>query len=54
MATIYMKDVTTFKEMNEAWDEWVAEENAPARACIEAAANNPDELVEIIVTAAVD
>ncbi len=54
MATIYMKDVTKFKEMNEAWDEWVAEGNAPARACIEAAANNPDELVEIIVTAAVD
>ena len=54
MATIFLQDVTKFKEMNEAWDEWVAEGAAPARACIEGAANNPAELVEIIVTAAVD
>jgi enamine deaminase RidA (YjgF/YER057c/UK114 family) len=53
-ATIYLKDITTFKEMNEVWDSWVPEGCAPARACIEGAATNPDELVEICIIAAVD
>lgn len=54
MATIYMQDVTKFQEVNEVWDAWVAEGKAPARACLQAAANNPLELIEIVVTAAVD
>lgn len=53
-ATIYLKDITTFKEMNEVWDNWVPEGCAPARACIEGAATNPKELVEILIIAAVD
>lgn len=51
-ATIYLKDMSLFEEMNQAWDAWVPEGHAPARACVEARMASPDLLVEISVIAA--
>src|SRR5579871_5651263 len=31
-ATIYLTDIKTFAQMNEAWDAWVSPGNTPARA----------------------
>lgn len=53
MATVYLKEMTDYAEMNRAWDEWVAENNAPPRAAVEAKLANPNWKVEIVVTAAV-
>ena len=52
-ATIYIKDMQDFTEMNAVWDEWVIEGNSPARACVEASLARPELLVEISVVAAV-
>ena len=54
MATIYLKDISYFDEMNEVWDNWVEPGYAPARACVEAALAEKELLVEIVVTAAVE
>ena len=40
--------------MNKAWEAWVAEGQAPARATIEAKLANPAYKVEIMCIAAVD
>ncbi|MDD0823513.1 RidA family protein [Mannheimia sp. AT1] len=53
MATVYLADMADYAEMNQAWDEWVAENNAPPRAAVEAKLANPNWKVEIVVTAAV-
>ena len=52
-ATIYLKDMKLFAEMNSVWDNWVNEGFAPARACVEASMAREDLLVEISVVAAV-
>jgi enamine deaminase RidA (YjgF/YER057c/UK114 family) len=52
-ATIYIKEMKCFSEMNEVWDVWVIEEYSPARACVEASLARPELLVEISVIAAV-
>lgn len=52
-ATVYIKDMTYFKEMNEVWDAWVVEGHSPARACVEAKMARPELLVEVSVIAAV-
>ncbi len=52
-ATIYVKDMMYFKEMNEVWDAWVIEGYSPARACVAASMARPELLVEISVVAAV-
>jgi len=52
-ATIYVKDMALFQEMNEVWDNWVTEGLAPARACVEAKMAREELLVEISVIAAV-
>lgn len=52
-ATVYIKDMTYFKEMNEVWDAWVIEGHSPARACVEAKMARPELLVEVSVIAAV-
>lgn len=52
-ATIYIKDMALFAEMNEVWDNWVTPGMAPARACVEAAMAREELLVEISVVAAV-
>ena len=51
-ATIYIKDMKDFVEMNAVWDAWVPEGHAPARACVEASMAREDLLVEISVVAA--
>lgn len=52
-ATIYVRDMKDFAEMNKVWDSWIPEGHAPARACVEARMARPDLLVEISVIAAV-
>lgn len=51
-ATIYVKDMSLFAEMNAVWDNWVPAGHAPARACVEAKMASPELLVEISVIAA--
>lgn len=51
-ATIYLKTMNDFAQMNEVWDSWVPEGFAPARACVEAAMARDVLLVEISVIAA--
>jgi enamine deaminase RidA (YjgF/YER057c/UK114 family) len=51
-ATIYLADMKTFPDMNKAWDAWVAPNNGPARATVEAKLAGPEYLVEIAVIAA--
>lgn len=51
-AVIWLDDMAGFAEMNAAWDAWVPEGHAPARACGEAKLATPEYKVEIIVTAA--
>lgn len=52
-ATLYLKDMALFTAMNQVWDAWVPEGQAPARACVEASMASPELLVEISVIAAV-
>ncbi|WP_321930544.1 MULTISPECIES: RidA family protein [Paraburkholderia] len=52
-ASIWIADHQTFNEMNEVWDAWVPEGNAPARACVESKLAFPQYTVEIGVIAAV-
>jgi enamine deaminase RidA (YjgF/YER057c/UK114 family) len=51
-ATLYVRDMKDFAEMNVVWDNWVPKGHAPARACVEARMARPDLLVEISVVAA--
>jgi len=52
-ATLYIKDMKDFAEMNKVWDAWVIEGYSPARACVEASLARPELLVEVSVIAAV-
>ena len=52
-ATLYIKDMKDFVEMNEVWDAWIVEGYSPARACVEASLARPELLVEVSVIAAV-
>ena len=49
---IWLSDISTFADMNAAWDEWVAPGCTPARATVEAKLATPDYRVEIMVQAA--
>jgi len=51
-ATIYIKDMKDFLEMNSVWDCWIPEGYAPARACVQAQMARAELLVEISVIAA--
>ncbi|WDE11400.1 RidA family protein [Thalassomonas haliotis] len=51
-ATIYVKDMSYFSEMNAVWDSWVPQGHAPARACVTANMAREELLVEISVVAA--
>jgi enamine deaminase RidA (YjgF/YER057c/UK114 family) len=53
-AIIWLSDMSTFAEMNAAWDAWVDPVNTPARATGEAKLAAPKYKVEIIITAAID
>ena len=52
-ATLYIKSMKMFAEMNEVWDSWLPEGYSPARACVEASMAREELLVEISVIAAV-
>jgi enamine deaminase RidA (YjgF/YER057c/UK114 family) len=51
-AQIWISNIGHFAQMNEVWDAWVPEGQAPARACIEARLASPDLLVEVGIIAA--
>ncbi len=51
-AQIWLTDMATFQEMNAVWDAWVAPENPPARATVEAKLAAPQYKIEIAVIAA--
>ena len=51
-ANIWLTDISSFAEMNSAWDAWVSPGNTPARATVEAKLAAPDYKVEIAVIAA--
>lgn len=52
-ANIWLTDISTFAEMNAAWDAWVVEGETPARATVESKLAAPGYDVEIMVEAAV-
>jgi enamine deaminase RidA (YjgF/YER057c/UK114 family) len=51
-ANIWITDMSTFGEMNAAWDAWVSPGNTPARATVESNLAAPEYRVEIMVQAA--
>ncbi|AQQ01795.1 hypothetical protein B0W48_19655 [Pseudoalteromonas aliena] len=51
-ATIYVKSMDYFADMNAVWDTWVPQGYAPARACVEAKMARDTLLVEVSVVAA--
>lgn len=51
-ASLWIKDMALFADMNSVWNAWVDPENPPARACVKAEMARPEVLVEIMVTAA--
>ena len=51
-ATIYVKDMNYFADMNAVWDAWIPEGFSPARACVAAKMAREALLVEISVIAA--
>jgi enamine deaminase RidA (YjgF/YER057c/UK114 family) len=52
-ANIWLTDIKTFAQMNEAWDAWVAQGQTPARATVESKLAAPGLDVEIMVEAAI-
>lgn len=50
---IWLTDIATFGQMNEAWDGWVSQGNTPARATVESKLAAPGLDVEIMVEAAI-
>ena len=51
-AQIWLADISTFNEMNQVWDAWVAPGQAPCRACVQSKLASPQFTVEIMVVAA--
>jgi enamine deaminase RidA (YjgF/YER057c/UK114 family) len=51
-ANIWLSDMSTFGEMNAAWDAWVLAGHTPARATVESKLAGPQYTVEIMVEAA--
>ena len=51
--SIWLADISTFAQMNTAWDAWVDKANLPARATVEARLASPDYKVEIAGIAAI-
>jgi enamine deaminase RidA (YjgF/YER057c/UK114 family) len=52
-ANIWLTDISTFSQMNEAWDSWVVAGQTPARATVESKLAAPGLDVEIMVEAAI-
>ena len=51
-ATIWLASYMSYNDVNEIWDAWVPEGEAPARACVESKLAFPQYTVEIGVIAA--
>ena len=51
-ATIWLASSASYNDVNEIWDAWVPEGDAPARACVESKLAFPQYSVEIGVIAA--
>lgn len=51
--SIWLADMSTFAEMNAAWDAWVDRDNLPARVTVEARLASPGYKVEIAGIAAI-
>jgi enamine deaminase RidA (YjgF/YER057c/UK114 family) len=51
-ANIWLSDMSTFAQMNEAWDAWIVPGHTPARATVESKLATPAYTVEIMVEAA--
>ncbi len=54
MVNIFCADMRRVGEINEAWDAWLDEANAPARACVEGGMSRPGWEVELTAIAALD
>jgi enamine deaminase RidA (YjgF/YER057c/UK114 family) len=52
-ANIWLTDISTWAQMNEAWDSWVVAGKTPARATVESKLAAPGLDVEIMVEAAI-
>jgi len=52
MVNVWLTDIRSFDEMNEAWDAWIVKDNMPARATVEAKLAGTQYLVEIAAIAA--
>lgn len=52
-ANIWLSDMSTFEEMNRAWDAWVVPGQTPARATVESKLAGPEYAVEIMIEAAI-
>ena len=50
---IWLADISTFDEMNAAWDAWINHDHLPVRATVESKLAAPDYKVEIGGIAAV-
>lgn len=51
-ATIWLRDIDDFDQMNIAWVNWIDKDEPPARATVQAVMGLPDIRVEIQFTAA--
>ena len=51
-ANIWLTDIGSFAQMNQAWDAWVVPNKTPARATVEARLAAPGYDVEIMIEAA--
>jgi enamine deaminase RidA (YjgF/YER057c/UK114 family) len=52
-AQIWLPDISTFNEMNAAWEAWIDPKNPPARATVESRLAGAQYKVEIMVSAAI-
>lgn len=52
-ANIWLSDISTFDQMNEAWEAWIPAGAAPARATVESRLAHAHWKVEIMAWAAV-
>ena len=52
-ANIWLTDISTFAQMNEAWDAWAVAGKTPARATVEAKLAAPGYDVEIMIETAI-
>jgi enamine deaminase RidA (YjgF/YER057c/UK114 family) len=52
-ATIWLRDIADFDQMNAAWVNWIEKDAPPARATVQAILGLPDIRVEIQFTVAI-